>query len=136
VLAFNIKDYNRTGVSVSVEFDENLPLVALDSEKMKQVILNLSKNAVEAMPGGGRLTVKAYPTGDSVVLEFKDTGSGIPEGFDPFHLFKTTKVEGTGLGLSIVQQIVSDHHGTVDYVSESGKGTTFRVLLGPVVPNP
>lgn len=132
VLAPNITHYKEAGVSVTVESDENLPLVALDREKIKQVILNLCKNAVEAMPEGGLLTIRAYQAGDSVILEFNDTGHGIPEGFDPFHLFKTTKPDGTGLGLPIVQQIVSDHHGTVDYVSESGKGTTFKVSLGPV----
>lgn len=132
VLALNITHYKEAGVSVTVESDENLPLVALDREKIKQVILNLCNNAVEAMPEGGLLTIRAYHTGDGVILEFNDTGHGVPEGFDPFHLFKTTKPHGTGLGLPIVQQIVSDHHGTVDYVSELGKGTTFRVSLGPV----
>jgi PAS domain S-box-containing protein len=134
VLAPNIKNYEKAGVSVTVEFDENLPLVALDPEKIKQVILNLCKNAVEAMPEGGLLTVRAYQTGDSVILEFEDTGVGIPEGFDPFQLFKTSKPHGTGLGLPIVQQIVSDHRGTVNYVSELGKGTTFKVSLR-LVPN-
>jgi PAS domain S-box-containing protein len=130
VLAPNIRNYKDAGVEVAIELDENLPLVAVDPEKIKQVILNLCKNAVEAMPKGGLLRIKAYQSGNSVILEFSDTGQGIPEGFDPFHLFKTTKPQGTGLGLPIVQQIVSDHHGTIDYVSELGKGTTFRVSLG------
>ena len=129
VLAPNMKNYQNSGVSVSVEFNDDLPSVLLDPEKIKQVILNLCKNAVEAMPKGGQLTVRAYRASDNVILEFSDTGQGIPEGFDPFHLFKTTKPEGTGLGLPIVQQIVSDHRGTVDYASEPGKGTTFRVSL-------
>jgi PAS domain S-box-containing protein len=134
VLAPNIKPYRDVGVSVGIEFAENLPAVALDPEKIKQVILNLCKNAVEAMSNGGHLTVRAYQTGDNVILEISDTGEGIPEGFDAFHLFKTTKPEGTGLGLPIVQQIVSDHHGTVDYVSELGKGTTFRISLQTHIP--
>jgi PAS domain S-box-containing protein len=135
VLTPSIKYYKDSGIRVTVEFDEKLPLVALDREKIKQVILNLFKNAVEAMPEGGLLTVRAYQTKDSAILEFRDRGQGIPEGFDPFQLFKTTKPQGTGLGLSIVQQIVSEHHGTVDYVSELGKGTTFRVSLGLVFPD-
>ena len=129
VLAPNLQNYRNSGITVTLEFDENLPLVQLDQEKIKQVILNLSKNAFEAMPKGGFLTVRGYLSSAYVVLEFNDGGQGIPEGFEPFHLFKTTKPEGTGLGLSIVQQIISDHHGTVDYVSELGKGTTFRVAL-------
>ena len=106
----------------------------LDPAKIKQVILNLCKNAVEAMPNGGALTPRLSDN-DRFVLEVSDTGEGIPEDFDPFHLFKTSKPEGTGLGLPIVQQIITDHHGTVDYNSESGKGTTFRVSLGLVDQN-
>jgi PAS domain S-box-containing protein len=129
VLAPNIQHYNLSGVAVTLEFDDNLPSVQVDREKIKQAILNLCKNAAEAMPTGGSLKIRGYHSGTYVTLEFSDTGQGIPENFDPFHIFKTTKPEGTGLGLSIVQQIVSDHHGTVDYVSELNKGTTFRVSL-------
>lgn len=127
VLAPNLKSYGESGVTVAINFDESLPLIALDPGKAKQVILNLCKNAVEAMPNGGVLTVRGYRSGNHAILEVSDTGQGIPEGFDPFHLFKTSKPEGTGLGLPIVQQIISDHHGMVDYVSEVGKGTTFRL---------
>jgi PAS domain S-box-containing protein len=136
VLAPYISIYKASGISVKVESAENLQLVEVDVAKIKQVILNLCKNAVEAMPTGGLLIVKAFRAGENVVMEFTDTGHGIPDGFDPFHLFKTTKREGTGLGLPIVQQIVSDHHGTVDYVSEVGKGATFRVTLGHVLRQP
>ena len=129
VLAPNLKIYGEAGVTVAFNFDENLSQISVDPAKIKQVILNLCKNAVEAMPNGGLLTLKAYRAGDHIVLEVSDTGQGIPDGFDPFHLFKTSKPEGTGLGLPIVQQIVSEHHATVDYVSEMGKGTTFRILF-------
>jgi PAS domain S-box-containing protein len=129
VLAPNIKHYNDSGVTIQTRFDENLSLVPLDVARIKQVVLNLCKNAVEAMPNGGILTVKTYQSNYKAVLEISDTGHGIPEGFEPFNLFKTTKHEGTGLGLPIVQQIVSEHHGTVDYVSEIGRGTTFRLSL-------
>jgi PAS domain S-box-containing protein len=78
VLAPNITHYKEAGVSVTVESDENLPLVALDREKIKQVILNLCKNAVEAMPEGGLLTIRPYQAGDSVILEFNGTGHGNP----------------------------------------------------------
>jgi PAS domain S-box-containing protein len=134
VLASNIRPYQDAGIRVEIEFDANLPLVALDPEKIKQVILNLCKNAVEAMPEGGRMILKAYRSENNVILECSDSGQGIPEGFDPFQLFKTTKSHGTGLGLPIVLQIVTDHHGTVDYVSQLGKGTTFRVSLEAYTP--
>jgi signal transduction histidine kinase len=116
-------------ITVELEFDDNLPLVSIDREKIKQVILNLCKNAVEAMPDGGTLKCKAYQTAGGVILEVADTGTGIPEGLDVFQLFKTTKPHGTGLGLPIVGQIISEHRGTVDYVTELGKGTAFIVSL-------
>jgi signal transduction histidine kinase len=107
-----------------------LPPIMLDRDKMKQVILNLCKNAVEAMPEGGCLTLKGYlSSADTLVLEVTDTGIGIPEGMDIFEIFRTTKPDGTGLGLPLVSQIVSAHRGTVDYFSEPGKGTTFRLSL-------
>jgi PAS domain S-box-containing protein len=129
VLTLNGNYYKSSGIDVKLDFGENLPLVSVDPEKIKQVFLNLCKNAVEAMPTGGLLTLRGYRTGDNVIVEVTDTGVGMPEGFEPFHLFKTTKPGGTGLGLSIVQQIVSDHHGTLDYTSKLGKGTTFRLSL-------
>jgi signal transduction histidine kinase len=136
LLTPNIKHYEEAGVHVKTEFAEDLPLVAVDPEKIKQVILNLCKNAVEAMPEGGLLTVRAYAADDNVILEFQDTGQGIPEGFNPFQLFKSTKPYGSGLGLPIVEQIIADHRGTVDYVSVVGNGTTFRVSLQTSMANP
>jgi signal transduction histidine kinase len=82
-----------------------------------------------AVPNGGSLKVKAYERADFMIIEVADTGAGIPEGLNVFQLFRTTKPEGTGLGLPIVEQIISEHHGSVDYVSELGKGTTFRITL-------
>ena len=81
------------------------------------------------MPAGGILKCKAYQNADRVIFEVADTGTGIPEGLDVFQLFRTTKFSGTGLGLPIVEQIVSEHRGTVDYVTEMGKGTAFIVSL-------
>jgi signal transduction histidine kinase len=96
---------------------------------MKQVILNLCKNAVEAMQNGGSLTIKAYRTGQSVLLEIRDDGIGVPKGVNIFELFKTTKPSGSGLGLPLVQQIVSAHNGTINYTSDAGRGTTFTIRL-------
>src|ERR1044071_3817713 len=79
VLAPNIQNYRNSGITVTLEFDENLPLVQLDQEKIKQVILNLSKNAVEAMPKGGFLTVRGHLSSAYVALEFNDTGEGRSE---------------------------------------------------------
>ena len=127
VLAPEMVLFSNSGVRVR-SYLGGLPPIMLDPDKMKQVILNLCKNAVEAMPQGGCLTVKGYlSSAETIVLEVSDTGIGIPEGMDIFEIFQTTKPDGTGLGLPLVSQIVSAHRGTVDYVSEPGKGTTFRL---------
>ena len=100
-----------------------------DAARLKQALLNLCKNAVEAMPGGGTLTVRGRPFAGQVSLEITDTGVGIPADVDIFQLFTTTKDYGTGLGLAIVRQIISAHQGTIAYHSVPGKGTTFTVSL-------
>ena len=120
--------YRATKIALQTQL-ENVPGMVVDREKIKQVILNLCKNAVEAMPNGGRLIVKATASEGGVILEVTDTGEGIAHGVDVFQLFRTTKPEGTGLGLPIVQQIISDHKGTITYRSEIGKGTTFTIVL-------
>ncbi len=102
-----------------------------DREKLKQVVLNLVVNALEAMRGGGTLTARVVPRPGWVTLSIIDTGVGIEPAslgsiFDPFF---TTKEGGTGLGLSIVRQVVDRHHGRVSIESERGKGTTVSVEL-------
>jgi two-component system sensor kinase FixL len=116
-------------VVVEQIFPAGLPHVIADQDKLKQVMLNLCKNAVEAMPDGGTLTIRARPAGESVQIEVADTGTGIPDGINIFEPFTTTKQEGTGLGLAIVLEIVNAHGGTLTYRSEPSKGTTFVVTL-------
>jgi signal transduction histidine kinase len=117
------------GITLELQFESPLLPVMANPEKIKQIVLNLCKNAVEAMPAGGRLTVNGYHLADAVVLEISDTGTGIPEGLDVFELFRTTKPGGSGLGLPLVRQIVSAHNGAIHYASEPGHGTTFKVYL-------
>ena len=117
------------GIQVECSFPSNLPTITVDIDKMKRVIFNLTKNAAEAMPGGGRISIKGSASDKGIVLEISDTGTGIPAGIDIFEPFFTTKREGTGIGLSIVQQIVSAHGGSITYSSEHGKGTTFVIAL-------
>ena len=121
--------YAELGIQVECFFPSNLPTITVDINKMKQVIFNLTKNAAEAMAGGGRISIKGSASENSIVLEISDTGTGIPAGIDIFEPFFTTKPEGTGIGLSIVQQIVSAHGGSITYRSEHGKGTTFVISL-------
>jgi PAS domain S-box-containing protein len=115
-------------VRIERDFAVELTLSA-SADKLVQVFVNLCKNAVEAMPEGGTLTVRATRQGDGVVVEVSDTGVGIPPGVDPFEPFKTTKPEGTGLGLAVVQQLVLTHGGRVTYASAPGEGTAFTVAL-------
>jgi PAS domain S-box-containing protein len=129
VLASQLRHYNALGVHVELSFQDQLPLLMLDEAKMKQAILNLCQNGVEAMPDGGTLKVSGSQKDDEIIIAVTDSGSGIAPGVDVFQLFRTTKSDGTGLGLPIVQQIIADHRGVVDYMSELGKGTTFRVVL-------
>jgi two-component system, LuxR family, sensor kinase FixL len=128
VLSAQLPMYRATKIALQTEL-ESVPGIFVDPEKIKQVILNLCKNAVEAMPNGGSLTVKATGSEAGVIVQVTDTGEGIAHGVDVFQLFRTTKPEGTGLGLPIVQQIISDHKGTITYRSEIGKGTTFTIVL-------
>jgi signal transduction histidine kinase len=134
VLACQLEAYRALGITVKLQFNNPLPPVMADADKIKQVILNLCKNAVEAMPDGGCLILRGYHSDQMVVLEISDSGAGIPEGVNIFELFKTTKPDGSGLGLPLVQQIVSAHNGTIEYATEPSRGTTFKIYL-PVAHN-
>jgi signal transduction histidine kinase len=113
---------------------EPIPPARMDGEKMKQVVMNLLRNAVEAMPEGGVVTVESGLVDGRARLVVRDTGPGLPPGVDVFQLFVTTKPKGTGLGLSIVQQIVLQHGGDVVAAArEPGQGACFTVTL-PVQP--
>ena len=117
------------GIRYEAAFDPALPPLMADKNRLKQAILNLCKNAVEAMPDGGRLTIGTRRQNGIIILEISDTGLGIPAGLDPFQVFKTTKAQGTGLGLSIAAQILASHKGRIEYRSEPTGGTTFMVHL-------
>lgn len=121
--------YIERGIQLEQIFSPEFPLVIADQEKLAQVLLNLCKNAVEAMPQGGTLTLRGYSTETHVLFEVSDTGVGIPEGLNIFEPFTTTKEVGTGLGLAIVQQIIAAHQGTISYASTPNQGTTFTVTL-------
>jgi signal transduction histidine kinase len=112
---------------------ETTPPVPMDAEKMKQVVINLIRNAIEAMPDGGVVVVESGVVEGRPLFVVRDNGPGLPEGLDVFQLFVTTKPRGTGLGLSIAQQIVLEHGGEIAAWSEPGHGTSFTVSLGSLV---
>lgn len=106
-----------------------LPRFPMDAEKMKQVVINLVRNAIEAMPSGGTVTVECGLVDGRARLTVRDTGEGLPKGVDVFQVFVTTKPKGTGLGLSIVQQIVAQHGGEISASSPPGGGACFNVTM-------
>lgn len=129
VLRLQHAHYIRRGILVDQNIPADLPPVMADSDKLKQVFLNLCKNAAEAMSDGGKLTIRASKGSQYAIIEVSDTGGGIQKGIDIWAPFASGKSRGVGLGLMIVRQIVADHRGTISYTSEPGKGTTFRLAL-------
>lgn len=129
IKTLSLEECKRSKIELQVECAADLPGINADPDKLKHALLNLITNSCEAMPGGGIVTIRVYPSGPEVCLDVIDTGEGIPEGFQVFDLFSSTKSRGTGLGLVIVQQIVLAHGWTITFSSEPGKGTTFRLRL-------
>lgn len=122
----------REKISIRREFD-TLPSVTLDREQVKQVILNIMMNGIQAMSAGGELRLGGHISGDGrwVKIRIQDSGRGIPPEhmdklFDPFF---TTKEEGIGLGLSIAYRIIDQHHGRIEVKSKLGEGTKFTIWL-------
>lgn len=120
------------GVQILQEYPEENISLHLDPEQIREAILNLEMNALEAMPQGGVLRlVLSKRDNKEVIIRVSDTGQGIPAGleskiFDPFF---TTKEQGTGLGLTIVHMVVKNHGGTISVAPNNGKGTTFTITL-------
>jgi signal transduction histidine kinase len=106
-------------------------LVEIDPRLIKQTILNLLLNALQAMPNGGELILSANTTADSAVVDVIDTGSGIPpDAIEKiFQAYYSTKKSGTGLGLAMAQRIVREHGGQLTVSSEIGKGSDFRLMV-------
>jgi PAS domain S-box-containing protein len=135
VLKMLSSEAESSGVEVAQEIPPDLPVLHADSERLKQVFLNLFKNAIEAMPSGGKLTVSALAQERDIIMNIADTGSGIPEGVDIFQPFMTTKAHGTGVGMAVVRELLSAHGGTISYKSKRGQGTMFEIKL-PLSPPP
>jgi two-component system, NtrC family, sensor histidine kinase HydH len=119
-------------ITVRTDLPQHIGNILMDSDKIKQVLLNLYLNAVEAMEEGGALTVAVLPhEGRMVRIDVSDTGKGIDEKdiariFDPYF---TTRSSGTGLGLAIVYKIMEAHDGEIRVTSEPEKGTTVSIFL-------
>jgi signal transduction histidine kinase len=129
VLRFQQREFTNRGIAVEAETTDSLPSVMADRDQIKQVFFNIIKNALEAMPPGGRLKIKSRADDDSVFLLFADGGVGIKTEdfvrlFEPYH---TTKPGGHGLGLMIVQRVMREHGGQVGVESKEGVGTVVTL---------
>jgi signal transduction histidine kinase len=123
------------GISVETMIDGKIPAIDCDEKQLKQVFINLIKNAIEAMPDGGNLKIKSEAPNDKIIcITVEDEGCGIMEE-DLQNLgvpFYTTKKEGTGLGLMVTYQIIKDHKGSLKFESKQGMGTKVIVKL-PII---
>jgi signal transduction histidine kinase len=131
VLAVGKPEMDRANVKVEARFVNDVPAVLVDRQLLKQALMNLFLNAVEAMPGGGRLTVSLERRGETASIEIQDTGRGIPPELTQrvFQLFFTTRPGGSGIGLATAFRTVQFLNGSIDFKSEVGRGTTFRIEL-------
>ncbi len=145
----------RKGLSVEVRVDKDLPQIAGDEERLRQVFLNISENALKFTPKGGIISLEASlaepedmegfallaPASDRVEVRVADSGIGIPESerskvFDPFYQVDSSSTReqgGAGLGLSIVKRIIEAHHGTIHIEARAPQGTIFVIRLPSVV---
>ena len=120
-----------SSITISKNLEESLQPIEIDPEQIRQVILNLLLNAVQAVGGAGNITVSTLLKGDSQTITVSDSGGGISQAemkklFIPFF---TTKKGGTGLGLPICQRIVQNHGGNINIQSELGQGTSVTIQL-------
>jgi K+-sensing histidine kinase KdpD len=131
VLSFIEKDLEKN--NVKLEKNPNFSgIVSMDQDKIVRVFYNIASNARDAMPQGGTLTVTTAREGDFVRIDFKDTGTGMPDEvkkkiFEPFMTYG--KKHGTGLGMAIVKKVVDDHRGVIEIESEMDQGTTITIKL-------
>jgi len=125
--------------TLGVRIERDLPaepvLVSIDSDLLKQAVLNVVLNGIQAMPNGGKLRVSLSRKNGFATAEIKDQGPGIPDEMREkiFTLYFTTKKSGTGIGLAMAYRVMQLHHGTVDFRSAPGEGTTFDLSL-PLLP--
>jgi len=124
-------DAEAHGVTVARHMPEQRLAVKVDTDLMKQAILNVVLNGVQAMPHGGLLDISARRENNLVVAEVRDQGSGIPPDMHDkiFELYFTTKKDGSGIGLAQTYQILQWHYGSVDFESAERQGTVFRFQI-------
>jgi two-component system, sporulation sensor kinase A len=118
-------------IEIITIYDENLPMIECEENQLRQAFINLLKNAMEAMPEGGIISVKVKRQKEGISIFFTDQGCGIPPEKiaklgEPFY---TTKEKGTGLGLMVSYNIIENHNGRIKVISYPGEGTCFEIFL-------
>lgn len=130
-LAMMLPGLKERNITPSISLSSDISMIPFDTEKIKQVLINVIKNSMEAISEEGKLTIQTDQDRDFVKIIITDTGAGIPEKSinEIFNPFFTTKKKGTGLGLTISHKIIKDHKGKFTISSELGKGSTFTIYL-------
>ena len=130
-ISFLKPELKAAKIKVSEDLDKRIPPFLMDPERIHQVLLNIIKNAIHAMPKGGTIRVETEGNEKLCLVRFQDTGVGIPDDSLPkiFDAYYTTKEEGSGLGLMIVYQIIREHGGRIEVTSKPNSGTTFTIIL-------
>lgn len=131
LLSFVRYELEDAGIEVVRDLDEDLPELKLDARYFKQALLNIVKNAINAMPQGGTLRVSTGTRGDEALLRVSDNGVGMSEDvvekiFEPYF---TTRDFGSGIGLTLVYKVVKEHMGDISVISREGQGSTFTIVL-------
>lgn len=121
----------KDNIELVKDYTDSIPLIRVDPSQLQQLFLNLTLNAIEAMPKGGKLKISTQLENREIGIIFSDTGCGVPSElqkkiFEPFY---TTREHGTGLGLAIVHKIVESYGGRITLESKVGKGSAFKILL-------
>ncbi|MFH1460766.1 MAG: ATP-binding protein [Candidatus Omnitrophota bacterium] len=131
ILEFLNNEFLKNKIKVHEEYENPELLIHIDSNQIKQVLLNLILNSIEAMPKGGEIFISVASDKNTSTIEIKDTGCGISKKAldNIFNPFFTTKHTGSGLGLSICRQIIQNHNGTIEVESEVDKGSIFRIKI-------
>jgi nitrogen fixation/metabolism regulation signal transduction histidine kinase len=131
-------DFKRRHIYFQTDLPEDLGRVQADADQLEKAVINLLQNGAQAIAQGGNIRISGFCDHDWVVLDFEDTGHGMPlevaeHIFTPFY---TTKVKGTGLGLAITHKVITEHGGQISLETHEGAGTCFRVRLPRILADP
>jgi signal transduction histidine kinase len=131
LIAFLSPEFAKNNIEIKESYSPHIPSFLLDHNQIKQALLNIFKNSIEAMPRGGNIYVSTFLRGDRIEVVIKDEGIGIAENnlYRIFEPYFTTKAEGSGLGLMITYRIIKAHGGDIKFKSKLDEGTEITIIL-------